>query len=909
MRKLLVGILGLVFGFSLSANAAIFYVSVSGDDNSGDGSQASPWQHIQYGINQSDDLDTVYVMPGTYAEHLDFNGENVSVIGLEGASNTIITRESQDAPLVKYNNGETQDAILQGFTIHNSTSTGIYINSASPHIRECIIENNGASGLSGGGVSIVGGGARPLIRKNIIRNNSVYNGYFGGGIYSSGSYPLIDSNYVFSNQCPGDGGAIFVQGGSITLDHNVIYQNMGSDEGVVVLSAVMDGLISNNTVYNNNVGRYSGGILLGNGSSNIEIKNNIFTENDQYGVYVHSGSENVLISYNCFYNNEAGSIHGYTQGPGNIFYDPLLVDAPNGDFRLTSESPCIDAGDPAFGTDPDGSPIDIGAIFYGTIPPDLAIQILEAYGEQGQNTDVDITVLGFSSIDVSGLEFHISYDDECLEFVSFTSEYLGDALTNVENGTIHIIWEDYETPRSFDEESVLFNLEFTVLADYGTDCAIEWQDNCEIVDEVGQPIAAPVYLDGIVHSTAIRSVSGQLIYYDLVSPIVDADMYIEGEVISNETVSGEDGTYGFNNLISGDYSVTASKVTDDAGITVNDIILIRREIVNLEAFDNPLKFIAADVNKSGFVSIADVIKLRRYLADLEELAEGNWVFVDSTFEVDEMNWFDAPGYRDIAIVEDDIVGISFIGVRLGDVDMSFGGARSSLICLDDSVSINLNTVNCRPGNTVTMPVTTTGFSDVAGVEIHISYPLDAISEVTLNSEVIEPTANAGNGYIHLVWDDIFNPLELDDFDDMLNIDFTVAEGAPDTVEISFTGSYICNEYGDDFIVGLYDGYICTNVTGVDDETSPLPTSYMLSQNYPNPFNAATEIAFELPQQTSVNLVIYDIQGREVVTLLDTDMPAGVHQVNWNATSYPSGIYLYKLTTGEFSEAKKMLLLK
>jgi len=89
------------------------------------------------------------------------------------------------------------------------------------------------------------------------------------------------------------------------------------------------------------------------------------------------------------------------------------------------------------------------------------------------------------------------------------------------------------------------------------------------------------------------------------------------------------------------------------------------------------------------------------------------------------------------------------------------------------------------------------------------------------------------------------------------------------------------------------------------------TNYQLSQNYPNPFNPSTKIAFSLPDgfTGNVTLKIYDIAGREIESLINTQLSGGLHDVVWNAAKYTSGIYFYKLQAGNYSEVKKMFLIK
>ena len=99
------------------------------------------------------------------------------------------------------------------------------------------------------------------------------------------------------------------------------------------------------------------------------------------------------------------------------------------------------------------------------------------------------------------------------------------------------------------------------------------------------------------------------------------------------------------------------------------------------------------------------------------------------------------------------------------------------------------------------------------------------------------------------------------------------------------------------------------VTDLEGNKDNLPVSYELKQNYPNPFNPTTEIAFTLANQENVSLVVYNIIGQEVATLISSPMSAGSHAVKFNAANLSSGIYLYRLKAGNFVSIKKMILLK
>ena len=100
----------------------------------------------------------------------------------------------------------------------------------------------------------------------------------------------------------------------------------------------------------------------------------------------------------------------------------------------------------------------------------------------------------------------------------------------------------------------------------------------------------------------------------------------------------------------------------------------------------------------------------------------------------------------------------------------------------------------------------------------------------------------------------------------------------------------------------------TSIVGVE-ESEIIPKLYSLEQNYPNPFNPETVIEYTLPIRSDVKLTIYNLRGEEVALLINGNMPAGNHRVSWDASGFASGIYFYRIQTGDFVQTRKMLLLK
>ncbi|UCE19469.1 MAG: right-handed parallel beta-helix repeat-containing protein [Gemmatimonadota bacterium] len=165
----------------------------------------------------------------------------------------------------------------------------------------------------------------------------------------------------------------------------------------------------------------------------------------------------------------------------------------------------------------------------------------------------------------------------------------------------------------------------------------------------------------------------------------------------------------------------------------------------------------------------------------------------------------------------------------------------------------------------------------------------------------------------------FEATGLDQFH--LNLDFMPVWSATGGT-IDETGLYTAGEVGGVYVVtatdatGVVQGYAHVEIqwgVGVegDEEKSDhqIPTEFHLSQNYPNPFNPVTTIEYALPEAANVRIEIYNIMGQVVAVLIHSNQTAGFHSIQWNASGVTSGVYFYRLDTGEFQSIKRMLLLK
>jgi hypothetical protein len=120
---------------------------------------------------------------------------------------------------------------------------------------------------------------------------------------------------------------------------------------------------------------------------------------------------------------------------------------------------------------------------------------------------------------------------------------------------------------------------------------------------------------------------------------------------------------------------------------------------------------------------------------------------------------------------------------------------------------------------------------------------------------------------------------------------------------------------DGFMVGSNDNIPNTMVVGtLSIDGADIPEVFALHQNYPNPFNPTTQIRYDLPEDAMVSITIYDLMGRSIKSLVNSNQSAGYRSVQWNATNnlgepVSAGMYIYMIQAGKFSQTKKMVLLK
>jgi parallel beta-helix repeat protein len=286
------------------------YVSNSGSDINGDGSQGNPYGTIGKGTAEAASGDTVSVAAGTYNENVSLKN-GVRIIGAGSGITTIQglgTAQVVDGTAV-------QNAEISGFTITGSSSTtsGMYCADCTGLvIRQNSIIDNGDSTTSNG--ILLTGASTALIEHNVITGNAT------SGITIGGTSRVIVRNNIIAQNS--DCGIFHNSSGTSYIINNVIDRNGTVSGGRSGILTWEPDVIMNNIITNNGYASY----------------------NTSVGIYVASGAI-PIISYNNVWGNFNGDYYGVSAGNGDISSDPLFNTAP-GDYHLQAGSPSINAGDP-----------------------------------------------------------------------------------------------------------------------------------------------------------------------------------------------------------------------------------------------------------------------------------------------------------------------------------------------------------------------------------------------------------------------------------------------------------------------------------------------------------------------------------------------------------------------------------
>ena len=433
MRHLIFGLV-LVHAFTQS-HAAVIYVP---DD----------CPTIQDAIDNASSGDTIIVKAGTYFETIDFIGKAIHLKSDSGSDCTTIDG-SQAGSVVTFQNGESTDSLIEGFTIRNGSGTlkpsdndyfggGIRCDLSSPVIMDNIIENNsvmgGNGGGSGGGIycwassaTIIGntirgnwafsGGAvgcasgSPTVLENIMKDN---NSFYGGAITVALNSAVIEKNIIIDNTANYCGGGIrCCNYGSARIVENWISNNWSQSGGGIYCEYYCSPLIVNNLIAEN-MGEWDGGALAFNTSAEPTVTNNTIVRNETYGLYGRGGG-GIYVSCSSIATVKNTILFGNVSPSGPEIYldnhngaskvDIEYCDVEGGQSLVYVESGCTLNWGPGM--------IDADPLFADSTSDDFHLTWDSPCRDTGDNSAVNETVdfegdprIALSAVDMGADEFY-----------------------------------------------------------------------------------------------------------------------------------------------------------------------------------------------------------------------------------------------------------------------------------------------------------------------------------------------------------------------------------------------------------------------------------------------------------------------------------------------------------------------
>ena len=261
---------------------------------------------------------------------------------------------------------------------------------------------------------------------------------------------------------------------------------------------------------------------------------------------------------------------------------------------------------------------------------------------------------------------------------------------------------------------------------------------------------------------------------------------------------------------------------------------------------------------------------------------------------------------------------SFVGYKIGDVDGDWFEDITNFQRQDDSVPYALNV---HPEeNSLSLDIMVDNESFIEGIEFEISFDSDVFEFIdfetkssTLTQDNYHSMFSNKDGQISFV---MYCTSELLVHEGVLaSLVFKITDSIPENSLVSLEKLSVNGKTSSESGFKVSDGDSFSIVQSIALNSNYIPLEYSLSQNYPNPFNPTTSIPFTLPMSSSVRLEVFDIRGRLVQELLNSEMDAGYYSIPWDASHLSSGLYFIKLESLALDEAKsfskiqKSLLIK
>ncbi|MGA1582848.1 MAG: HYR domain-containing protein [Saprospiraceae bacterium] len=529
------------------------------------------------------------------------------------------------------------------------------------------------------------------------------------------------------------------------------------------------------------------------------------------------------------------------------------------------------------------------------------------------NSIVTVALAGSGEVDLLARTFDAGSYDNCTPdselIIAFSDQVTFDPVTGE---------PIYDTVRTFTcddlgtKEIEIWVKDAPVGYDDGDVLDDNW-DFCVTLVEIQDP-------NGVCPSTNTAVISG-LIQTALDEPVEQVHVDLNNSVFGNGmqySITGDDGLFSFQAPVGQNYAVNPSKnINYLNGVSTFDLVLITQHILGPYNFDSPYQYIAADANNDGKVTTFDVLELRRLILQVSTELPNNqsWRFIDADWVFpNPKNPFTPPFPEviDINALSVDELGSDFIGVKIGDVDLSatpnqFAQSKTMPRSQSD-LEMVVQDREVKAGEIVEVGIESKNFAEVSGYQYTVAFDLDRAEFLDVIPGAL-PGLNESHfglstlerGLLATSWNG--EGVELADGVTLYTLKLKVLKDSRLSDLFRMTSELLQSE-------AYSEGYTKMDVKFrfefESDESVAAP--FELYQNQPNPFRSETVIGFNLPNASKATLTIHDVSGK-VVKVLQGTYNKGYHALTIDRSDLgASGILYYTLETDSYTATKKMVLI-
>ncbi|MCX6169916.1 MAG: cohesin domain-containing protein [Ignavibacteriales bacterium] len=551
---------------------------------------------------------------------------------------------------------------------------------------------------------------------------------------------------------------------------------------------------------------------------------------------------------------------------------------------------------------------------------------------------------------VNALDIRLMYDKEILSYKRSTVDaafdnWTMDVTNNASGGFLQIGGFKNDDGLAINTQNTIVLVTFTAksTARVGVQTGLKVNNlYLSLADESAKALSVSG-VDGLV--TIYSGVSGYFRYIINKKPI-----YVTGAIkfentemsISIDGNTNAVGKFDFSNIKPGSDFVLTPK-TD---LSLPDPITLAVDAVDArKAFDareggttpfqNDLQKMAADINGDGIINSTDafaILQISTGALTAADFNESKWIFVDSTFKLTSSNWQTAPNTISYTPLDTLKARQTFWGVIRGDADGDY--SPSTIVALSKIFAatqvLDPNTVmystpqrmTIKPGDTLSLPIyIKLNGSKIAAFNISVEVNPEILAYTNKYSIGNSIPAGTGwsfsthfdsNGKLNIGATDFVGAIDPISQDGLIAFFKFVVKGNPklgDSCGVKILNASASDAKYINLSVSSSGGQvIVSNLTDVS-ENNNIDFNYSLNQNYPNPFNPSTFIEYSIKNEGLVKVDVYNVLGELVISLVNKQQNAGKYKVEWNASQCASGIYFYRINSGEFVQTRKMLLIK